>query len=144
MVKSTQVIMNSVENLKTKQSQNSVREARRKIKEQYGSLYNQVAEILYRHDPIYLAACGAPTNEYAGEASKILPQLKNAKSVLEARKIIYDVFDQSFNHGYSGKDLSKLIRFDDGEAGIETDYQLIAEEVWAVWEAFKTRREENP
>ena len=68
VVKSTQVIISSVENLKTKQSQNSAREARRKIKEQYGSLYNQVAEILYRHDPIYLAACDAPTDEYGGEA----------------------------------------------------------------------------
>jgi len=136
--------MNSVENLKTKQSQNSVREARRKIKEQYGSLYNQVAEILYRHDPIYLAVCGAPTDEYAGEASKILPQLKNAKSVLEARKIIYDVFDYSFNHGSSGTDLSKIVRIDDSEAGLETDYQLIAEEVWTFWETFNSVKNQKP
>jgi hypothetical protein len=130
--------MSSVESLKTEQTQNSVREARRKIKGQYGSLYNQVAEILYRHDPAHLAACGVPPDEYEGEASKILPQLKNARSVLEARKIIYDVFDHSFNYGCSGKDLSKIVRISDDEAGVETDYQIIAEEVWAAWETFNS------
>jgi 3',5'-cyclic AMP phosphodiesterase CpdA len=135
--------MNSVENLKTKQSHNSVRETRQKVKEQYDSLYNQVAEILYRNDPAYLAICGVPTDEYAGEAGRILPQLKNAKSVLEARKIIYNVFDRSFNYGWSGTDLSKIVRVADDQAGVETDYQLIAEEVWTVWEMFKLTRKED-
>lgn len=135
--------MNSVENLKTKQSKNSVREARRKIKEQYGSLYDQVTEILYRHDPAHLAMCGVPTDEYAGEANKILPQLKNAKSALEARKIIYDVFDHSFNYGCSGTDLSKIVKICDDEAGVETDYQLIAEEVWAAWKTFNSVKDKE-
>ncbi len=118
------------------QSSERVREARQNLKAQYVLLYNQVTEILYRHDPIQLAQCGAPADEYAGEASKILPQLKNIKSALEARKIIYEVFDYSFNYGSSGKDSSTIVRLDHNEAGVESDYQLIAEEIWTAWEIF--------
>jgi hypothetical protein len=117
------------------------RELRRKIKEQYGFLYEQVAEILCRYDPAYLTRHGAPPDEYEGETSRILPQLKNAKSVSEVRKIIYDVFDQSFNYGYSGSDLTKRKKIGDGFAGTEADYHLIAEEVWAIWKTLKS--EEN-
>lgn len=118
---------------------NAFRERRRKMKKHYGSLFRQVAEILNRHDTVYLIRHGAPPDEYEGETSRILPQLKNAKSVSEARNIIYDVFDQSFNYGYAASDLSKKIKVCDGEAGNETDYQLIAEEIWMVWETFNLR-----
>ena len=132
-----------MKNIKTELSKNNVREFRRKIKEQYGSFYNQVTEIFNRHDPIALIKCGAPSDEYGYEISRILAQLKNAESVLEARKIIYDVFDQSFNYGYSASDLSKSTKLSEDFAGTETDYQLIAEEVWAVWEKFKSRKDEE-
>lgn len=118
---------------------NTFREHRRKMKKQYGSLFNQIAEILNQHDPAYLTRHGAPPDEYEGETSRILPRLKNAKSVSEVRRIIYDVFDQSFNYGYAASDLSKKIKICDDEAGNETDYQLIAEEVWTVWQAFNLR-----
>ena len=86
---------------------------------------------------------GAPSDEYGYEISKILSKLKNAKSVLEARKVIYEEFNQSFNYGYSASDLSKRIKIGGDLAGSETDYQSIAEEVWAVWETFKLRKTEE-
>lgn len=115
------------------------REQRRKAKKRYGSLYYQVAEVLNRHDPAHLTRHGAPPDEYEGEASRILSQLKNVKSVLEARKIIYDVFDQSFNYGYSASDLSKKIKVCGSKAGVETDYQSIAEEVGTLWKTFDSK-----
>ncbi len=132
-----------MKNIKTELSKNYVRGFRRKIKEQYGSFYNQVTEIFNRHDPIALIKGGAPLDEYGYEISRILSELKSAESVLEARKIIYEVFDQSFNYGYSASNLSKRIKIDEDFAGTETDYQLIAEEVWAVWETFKLRKTED-
>ena len=122
---------------KNEQDKNKVRELRDKSKKKYSFLFNQVAEILYRHDPIYLAECGAPSDEYEGETSQILPQLKSASSVLDTRKIIYDVFNQSFNYGYSRENLTKLVKLGN-DAGNETDYQQIAEEVWVVWKKFKS------
>ena len=126
--------------VKTELSKNEVREFRRKIKEQYGSFYNQITEIFNRHDPIDLIKIGAPSDEYGYEISRILSKLKNTESVLETRRIIYEEFNQSFNYGYSASNLSKRIKIGDDFAGTETDYHLIAEEVWAVWETFKLRK----
>ena len=128
--------MDSLKDPKQKTKSNKVREFRREIKEKYGALYDLCAEILYRHDPVHLAACGAPRDEYAGEVSKILPQLTKAATVLEAQKIIYDVFVNSFNYGYFAKNFSKRVKFDDNLAGFDKDYKVIAEEIWEAWNQF--------
>ena len=142
-LKRKRIIIDGVKNINAEMSKNEVREFRRKIKEEYGSFYNQITEIFNRYDPIDLIKIGAPSDEYGYEISRILSKLKNAKSVLEARTIIYEVFDQSFNYGYSASNLSKLVKIGDDFAGTETDYHLIAEEVWAAWETFKRRKAET-
>ena len=126
--------MNSVNDTPKKPKPNPVRELRKKIKAQYGDLYDQMTEILYRHDPAHLAWAGVPKDEYAGEVCKILPQLKTVTSAVEAQKIIFEVFDYSFNFGYSMQDLSKAVRIDNNAAGSEASYKAIAEEIWEAWE----------
>ena len=128
--------MDSLNDPKQKTKSNKVREFRREIKEKYGALYDLCAEILYRHDPVHLASCGAPRDEYAGEVSKILPQLAKAASVLEAQKIIYDAFVDSFNYGYVAKDFSKRVKLSDNLVGFEKDYKAIADEIWEAWNKF--------
>ena len=128
--------MDSLKDPKQKIKSNRVRETRREIKERYGALYDLCAEILYRHDPVHLAACGVPRDEYASEVSKILPQLTKADSVVEAQKIIYEVFVNSFNYGYYAKDKSKRVKLSDNLAGFDKAYKAIAEEIWEAWNQF--------
>lgn len=128
--------MDSLKDPKQKTKSNKVREFRREIKEKYGVLYDLCVEVLYRHDPVRLASCGAPKDEYAGEVSKILPQLKKVNSAVEVQRIIYNVFVDSFNHGYSAKDFSKRVKLSDNLAGFERDYQAIAVEIWEAWNQF--------
>ncbi len=128
--------MDSLNDPKQKTKSNKVREFRREIKEKYGALYDLCVEILYLHDPVRLAACGVSKDEYAGEVSKILPQLKKVNSVVEVQRIIYDVFVNSFNYGYSGKDFSNKVKLNDNLVGVEDDYCAIAEEIWEAWNQF--------
>ena len=132
--------MDFLKDPKQKTKSNKVREFRREIKEKYGALYDLSVEILYRHDPVRLASCGVPKNEYAGEVSKILPQLKKVNSVVEVQRIIYDVFVDSFNYGYSAKDFSKRVKISDNLAGFEKDYKEIAEEIWEAWNQFDSMK----
>lgn len=91
---------------------------RRQLRNEYGSLYLAIADILYRHDPIGLVALGAPADEYQPEADTILPKLKQAGSVEELRRIIHQEFISWF-----GPD----------SAGPEERYQALSLDVWRVW-----------
>lgn len=53
-----------------------IREERLKLKAEYGELFDAIAALLFRHDPISIAAAGAPKDEYEPEVGTILPRLK--------------------------------------------------------------------
>jgi hypothetical protein len=98
-----------------------IRENRRKLKVKYGKLFDAVAEILFRLDPVGINF-EHNTDEYEPEAGTILPRLKNCDSVIEARKVIHEEF---------------VRWFDLETAGNEESYAVIAGEIWAVWQKYR-------
>ena len=91
---------------------------RDRLKAVYGRLFDEVSEILFRHDPIGINF-GSNTDEYEPEVETILPRLKEAHSASELRRIIYEEFARWFN----GDDV-----------GSEEDYEAMAQEVWAAYQ----------
>lgn len=56
---------------------------------QYQKIHRGLTALLYRHDPIGLAAAGAPKDEYEPEAGSIIPRLKDANSAEDVRRIVH-------------------------------------------------------
>lgn len=88
------------------------------MKRRYGSLFEEVAAVLYRHDPVGLAATGAPEDEYEPEASTILPRLEHASSEREALWVVRDEFARWFSPEV---------------AGPTERYEGAASEIWRLW-----------
>lgn len=65
------------------------RTARKQVKQTYGRLYDEVAEILWKHDPIRIAF---HTGEYESEVGTILPRLRKATSLEQITAIINEEF----------------------------------------------------
>jgi len=88
----------------------------------YQNLHRRLTALLYRHDPISLAAAGCPKDEYEPEVSTIVPRLKGATTVEDVRRIVHE----EFVHWFDGE----------GTAGPESAYTTIAQD---IWETFMTR-----
>ena len=101
----------------------SRRENRARLKERYHSLYDEVLDILFQHDPIGINF-ETNTDEYEPEVDTILPRLKEAASTDDLRRIIHEEFMRWFN----GEDT----------AGPEAKYDKIAQAVWAAYQRFKS------
>lgn len=89
---------------------------KRKSRLRYQSLHRGLSELLYRHDPVGLAAAGAPKDEYESEVSTIIPKLKNATGPNDVRRIVHQEFLRWFE--------------DEQTAGPEFAYNAIACEIW--------------
>lgn len=98
-----------------------IREARIRLKKQHAQLFNEISEILFRHDPIGINF-EDNTDEYEPEVGTILPKLKEAQSATELRRIIHAEFVRWF----SGDSL----------VGEEAKYENIAQEIWAVYQRY--------
>jgi hypothetical protein len=96
-----------------------IRQNRKRLKERYHLLYDEVLDILFQHDPIGI---NFETNadEYEPEVGTILPRLKEAASPNDLRRIIREEFTRWFNG--------------EGIAGPEAKYDKIAQEVWAAYQ----------
>jgi hypothetical protein len=87
----------------------------------YQNLHRGLTALLYRHDPLGLAASGAPKDEYEPEVSTIIPRLKDANSAEDVRRIVHEEF---------------LHWFDSEEtAGPESAYSGIAQDIWTTFMA---------
>ena len=75
---------------------------KRQLRAQYGELYDQVNELLYRFDPVGLRLYGVPADEYEGEAELILPRLRTCRSADEVEVVVRDVFTHMFTDGIIG------------------------------------------
>ena len=89
-------------------------EERRKLKNQYGELFDLVAALLFKHDPVDINF-KTNTDEYEPEVGTILPRLSGCQSSKEVRYVVYEEFRNWF---------------DDDIAGTEDRYELIAAEIW--------------
>ena len=86
------------------------------LKLRYRSLHQRLTELLYRHDPVGLAALGSPKDEYEPEVGTILPRLREAKSKDDVRRIVHE----EFVHWFEAQET----------AGPESAYDAIAQEIW--------------
>lgn len=76
-------------------------ELRRRLKVEYGELFDSVAALLFRHDPIGMICEGdTNTDEYQPEARTILPRLKSCHSADDAHVVVHDEFVRWFDGGY--------------------------------------------
>ncbi len=82
----------------------------------YLNLHRGLTELLYRHDPVGLAAAGAPKDEYEPEVGTIIPRLKDANCPDDVRRIVH----QEFLHWFEAEETT----------GPEPSYNGIAQEIW--------------
>jgi hypothetical protein len=100
--------MNSAEEIKLE---------RQRLRREYGKLYDEVLEILFRNDPIGINF-EFNTDEYEPEVGTILPRLKEAHSPEDLQGIIHQEF---------------VCWFDAGIAGTKAKYAKIAQEIWDAY-----------
>jgi hypothetical protein len=91
---------------------------KRRLRAEYGVLFDHVAAILFRHDPFGINfECN--TDEYEPEASTILPRLRTCNSAEDVLTVLHEEFTRWF---------------DADIAGPRERYSTIANEVWALWQ----------
>jgi hypothetical protein len=94
-----------------------IREARRRMRLEYGQLFDSVAALLYRDDPIGINFNDNP-DEYEPEAETILPRLNACRSAADVQQVVHEEF----------------VRWFDGDtAGPEERYERVAAEIWQLW-----------
>ena len=103
-----------------KPEREQILENRRRLKTQYGDLFDSIAGILFRHDPAGVNFEVNP-DEYEYEAEKILPRLGTCQSVEDVCNVVHDVIAGSF---------------DAGTAGPVGQHSDIACEIWDLWQKF--------
>lgn len=98
-----------------------VQAERRRLRRRYKTLYDDLARILFTHDPVHIAA---RRDEYEPEVGPILARVTNVGSVAELTGVIHSVFVEMF---------------DRSTAGDRVTYEPIARELWSLIRAAPTR-----
>jgi hypothetical protein len=93
------------------------KDEREGAREEFGRLFAEMAEILFRLDPIRINR-GVNPDEYEPEVGTIIPRLRSAMSQHEAHTIIHEEFVRWFGPN---------------TAGPVERYDKVAEEVWSAW-----------
>lgn len=96
-------------------------EERRRLKVEYGEIFNSIAALLFRHDPMGINF-DINTDEYEPEAGTILPRLRTCHSADDVRQVVHGEF---------------VRWFDAGNAGPLELYTQIASEIWELWQKAK-------
>lgn len=105
-------------------TRDEILESRRRLKAEYGTLFDSVSALLYRHDPIGINFEDNP-DEYDLEAETILPRLRSCHTAEDVHKVVY----------------SEFVRwFDAHTAGSPENYERIASEIWQLWRQYLARR----
>ena len=105
-------------------TRDEILESHRRVKAEYGALFDSVSGLLYRHDPRGINFEDNP-DEYDLEAETILPRLRSCHALEDVRKVVY----------------AEFVRwFDAGTAGPPERYEEIASEIWELWQEYLARR----
>jgi hypothetical protein len=99
-------------------TRDEILENRRRVRTEYGALFDSMAALLYRHDPIGINF-EHNTDEYELEAETILPRLRGCRSADDVLQVIHAEF---------------VHWFDSGTAGPPERYKEIASEAWQLWQ----------
>jgi hypothetical protein len=101
-------------------ARDEILESRRRLRAEYGKLFDSVATLLFRHDPTGMIFEGdTNTDEYEPEAETILPLLRSCRSGDDVLRVVYGEF---------------VRWFDAGTAGPQERYKGIASEIWQLWQ----------
>lgn len=92
---------------------------RTQLRAQYGLLFDSLAALLFRHDPIGIAFDNENRDEYEPEAGTILPRLQSCGCPADAQRAVHEEFVRWF-----GADT----------AGPVERYEEIASETWRLWQ----------
>ena len=90
----------------------------KRLKAEYGDLFDSVADILFQHDPVEINF-GNNTDEYYPEVRTILPRLRNCHSAQDVTSVVHEEF---------------VKWFEPETAGPKDRYQLPSEEIWKRWQ----------
>jgi hypothetical protein len=101
---------------------------RAKLRKQYRDLYDRLAELFFKTDPIRINF-GDNTDEYEPEVETILPRLQQCTSELECLKVIHEEF---------------VRWFDVQTAGPISNYETIARQTWLLWNERKLNSIQPP
>ena len=96
-----------------------IAEERRRLKAEYGALFDATAALLFRHDPIGINF-DTNTDEYEPEVRTILPRLKDCRTEADVTRVVYEEFVHWF-----------------GDAGPMERYEQIGREFWQLWQRHK-------
>lgn len=96
-----------------------IREERRRLKAEYGELFDAAAAVLFHHDPVGI---NFETNrdEYEPEVGTILPKLRKCCSQDDVLKVVHEEF---------------VRWFDAATAGPPEHYRQIASDIWQLWQS---------
>jgi hypothetical protein len=103
--------------MKMIRTREQILETRRRLKEQYGALFDSVSGLLFRRDPIGITF-EANIDEYDLEAETILPRLPSCHNLEDVHAVVH----------------AEFVRwFDADTAGPPEHDQQIASEIWQLW-----------
>ena len=89
----------------------------KRLKAKYGSLFDSITALLFRHDPIGINF-EDNTDEYEPEARTILPRLKACHRAEDVLTVVHEEF---------------VRWFEVETAGPREKYQEIADDIWLLW-----------
>jgi hypothetical protein len=105
------------EDLHSHMTREEILEEERRLRAQYGELFDAMAALLFRHDPIGIDY-ETNADEYEPEARTILPRLRDCHSEADVTRVVH----QEFVRWFSADDAGPLER-----------YEQIGRELWQLW-----------
>jgi hypothetical protein len=100
------------------QTSEEIQAVKQRLRLEYGTLFDAIAAILFRHDPIDINYENN-TDEYEPEARTILPRLRTCQSAEDVQSVVYEEFQQWFG--------DEMVDSAEG-------YKAISEEIWCLWQ----------
>lgn len=77
------------------ETRKEILEKRRRLKAEYGELFDRIAALLFRRDPVSIGA-DAPADEYEPDTGTILPRRRICHSEDDARAVVHKEFVRWF------------------------------------------------
>jgi hypothetical protein len=111
---------------------------RARLREKFGPLFDTVAEILFRHDPMQLSM-GFNQDEYYPEVDAILVRLEDLHAPLELRRAVWEVFKDLFGAD-EDTDTGDPEDLEDN-VGEEARFDQIANDIWHAYVNWQQSRQ---
>ena len=100
-------------------TRNQILEERRRLKAEYGELFDAISALLFHVDPIGISFDNENLDEYDPETGTILPRLKTCKSADDVLRVVHEEF---------------VRWFDADTAGSRKGYAEVANQIWQLWQ----------